>query len=156
VGFFFELRRGGTTRLLRCFCAAGVVRGAMRFIAKDRQSEKIREIGAALASVGYLTLSDQAQALGVCRSTTWTLVKSTHKASGLSAHLINQMLASPQLPQPVREKISEYVNERLEGKFGHSRVQLRKFACRLAVELQASAEVHEKLDPNGTGKEFRT
>src|ERR1043165_8303493 len=100
-------------------------------IAKARQSEKIKEISLALASVGYTTLDTQAQALGLCRSTTWTLIKSCHKASGLSAHLINQMLASPRLPPSVRERIDEYVQDRLEGKFGHNRIQIRKFACRL-------------------------
>src|SRR5690242_9270093 len=118
----------------------------MSVIAKDRQSEKIKEISHTLAMVGYTTLDRQAQALGLCRSTTWTLVKSGHKASGLSAHLINQMLASPRLPPPVREKIDEYVQDRLEGKFGHNRSQIRKFAWRLGVELPPGArEAIEKL-----------
>ena len=103
----------------------------MSMAIKDRQCAKIKEIGDALASVGYLTLAEQSRALGVCRSTTWTLVKSCHKATGLSAQLINQMLGSPNLPPPVRDKINEYVSERLEGKYGHGRPHIRKFAARL-------------------------
>jgi hypothetical protein len=82
----------------------------------------------------------QAKALGLCRSTTWTLVKGCHKASGLSARLIKRMLASPELPPPVRERIHEYVRERLEGVYGHNKMQLRKFAWRLSGKHIPTAE----------------
>lgn len=52
---------------------------------KARQGLKIRELGAALVSVGLITLDEQAKALGLPRSTTWTILKGTHKSSGLSA-----------------------------------------------------------------------
>jgi hypothetical protein len=121
----------------------------MGMVTKDRQCAKIKEIGEALASVGYRTLDGQAEVLGLCRSTTWTLIKCSHKASGLSAHLINQMLASPKLPPPVREKIIEYVAERLTGAYGHSRAQRRHFAARLTITLppgrvEEIREIHRK------------
>src|SRR5690242_8261607 len=101
---------------------------SMASAAKSRQAQKIGEIIDALTSVGYLTLDDQAKALGLCRSTTWTLVRGCHKSSGLSARLINRMLAAPNLPSVVRDKVGEYVRERLAGAYGHNSMQLRRFA----------------------------
>src|SRR5262245_5266757 len=113
---------------------------------KLRQAKKIREISDVLTAAGYVTLDEQAKALGICRSTTWTLIKATHKTSGLSAHLIKRMLAAPQLPPPVREKITEYVRERLAGAYGHSPMQLHRFASQLpSAAIPAVAEVLEKL-----------
>ena len=89
---------------------------------KARQSCKIREIGDTLVSLGFLTLDEQAAALGLSRSTTWTIHKANHKVSGLSAAIINRMLTSPQLPPPARAKILEYVQEKAGGWAGASRV----------------------------------
>jgi hypothetical protein len=100
---------------------------------KARQSRKIRELGGALMTAGFLTLDEQANALGLCRSTTWTVLKGTHKASGLSASIINRMLMSPQLPHSARAKIVEYVQERANGLHGHNQNQLRKFVGRLVI-----------------------
>ena len=116
---------------------------------KCRQAEKIGEIAAALARVGYLTLDEQANVLGLARSTTWTVIKHSHKASGLSASVINRMLAAPRLPTPVREKINEYVCERLSGTYGHSQMQLRRFAWRLSGVMATAAEVIEKVRHHG-------
>ena len=41
---------------------------------KARQSSKIRELAEAVESAGFLTLDEQARALGVPRSTAWTIV----------------------------------------------------------------------------------
>src|SRR5262249_19198747 len=92
---------------------------------KARQSRKIREIGEALVAEGVDTLDDQARALGLCRSTTWTVIKGKHKASGLSASIIERMLASPQLPELARNKVLEYIRERSAGLYGGSRAQQR-------------------------------
>ena len=97
---------------------------------KARQSRKIREICEALVAEGVDTLDDQARALGLCRSTTWTLIKGKHKASGLSASIIERMLTSPRLPQLARTKIVEYVRERSAGLYGGSRAQQRRFRVR--------------------------
>jgi hypothetical protein len=50
---------------------------------KARQSLKIQEIAA-----GFVTLDKQAKALGVPRSTAWTIVAALHKKSGLSPKLV--------------------------------------------------------------------
>jgi hypothetical protein len=101
---------------------------------KARQTSKIRELGDALVTSGLRTLDEQARALGLPRSTTWTLLVSNHKASGLSATVINRMLAAAQLPPLVRARIFEYVDEKTAGLYGHSKIQLRRFAARLTPE----------------------
>jgi hypothetical protein len=101
---------------------------------KARQSAKIRELKDALIDAGFLTLNEQATALRLSRSTTWTIVKANHKASGLSATTINRMLMSPQLPTLARAKILEYVQEKSAGLHGHNPTQLRRFTARLSIE----------------------
>jgi hypothetical protein len=64
---------------------------------KARQSAKIRELGQALIDAGLRTLDAQADALGLPRSTAWTIVKTCHKTSGLSAGSIERMLGSKPL-----------------------------------------------------------
>src|SRR5882757_3897296 len=91
---------------------------------KARQSSKIRELGDALAVAGFLGLDEQANALGLSRSTTWTIVKGQHKSSGLSATIINRMLAAPRLPPLVRAKILEYVADKSMGRYGDSRTRI--------------------------------
>jgi hypothetical protein len=76
---------------------------------KARQSSKIKELGDALIAIGCLSLDHQAEALGLARSTTWTILKASHKGSGLSATVINRMLATPQPPRsfgPLSSNIS--------------------------------------------------
>jgi hypothetical protein len=114
---------------------------------KSLQARKIGEIADALARVGYTTLDEQAKALGLPRSTTWTIMRCCHKASGLSARLINRMLVSPDLPPPVRTTIQEYVKERLAGTYGHNKVQLRRFAWQLdGNHIPTAAGAIEKLE----------
>lgn len=55
---------------------------------KARQAAKIREIRSALVDAGYLTVDQQAAALGLARSTAWTVLRANHKASGLSASVL--------------------------------------------------------------------
>ena len=102
---------------------------------RARQFSKIRELVEAVKSAGLLTLEEQAKALGLSRSTAWTIRKASHKASGLSASIINRMLAAPELPPLARTKILEYVEEKAAGLYGGSRSQRRKFAARLSMVL---------------------
>jgi hypothetical protein len=97
---------------------------------KARQIIRIRELGAALAADGLVTLDEQARALGVSRSTAWAVLKANHKSSGLAAGTINQMLSSPGLPPRARATILTYVEEKLAGLYGHNKTQLRRFAAR--------------------------
>jgi len=76
---------------------------------------KIQDISDALTSSGYLSLDAQAQALGVCRSTTWTIVRATHKINRLSAKITRQMLSNPNLPPAVRLVVEQYEFERSEN-----------------------------------------
>jgi len=100
---------------------------------KARQSSKIRELGDALIAEGYLTLDEQARGLGLGRSTTWTILKGNHKTSGLSAGIINRMLAAPRLPALVQARILEYIDEKTAGLYGHNNRQLRRFTVGLLV-----------------------
>src|SRR5262249_61176900 len=72
---------------------------------KARQSSKIRELVEAVKSAGVLTLDEQAKALGLPRSTAWTIRKASHKASRLFASIINRMLDAPEFPPLSRTKI---------------------------------------------------
>jgi predicted DNA-binding transcriptional regulator AlpA len=102
---------------------------------KSQQRSKIRALGDALATAGIFNLDQQANALGLSRSTTWTILKGQHKASGLSPKIINRMLAAPDLPSPVRTKILEYVAEKTAGCFGDCKAKVRKFRARLGLDL---------------------
>lgn len=99
---------------------------------KARQSAKIKEVGEALIADGFCALDQQAKALGLSRSTTWTILKASHKSSGLSAAVINRMLASPQLPPRVRLKIFEYVHEKSAGHYGDSKRKINKFTTQIS------------------------
>jgi hypothetical protein len=98
---------------------------------KARQSAKIQKLGQALIDAGLCTLDEQANALGLPRSTAWTILKACHKSSGLSAMIIERMLVSPQLPPRARSIIVEYVEEKSFGLYGGSRRQQQQFAVRL-------------------------
>lgn len=120
---------------------------------KARQIAKIREIGEALGRAGFHGLDAQTKALGLARSTTWTVLQSRHKNSGLSAPVINQMLAS-QLPVPVRLTILEYIEEKSAGIYGHNRAQLRRFVAR--VSLASFERMRKKIAAHKARQSVRT
>src|SRR5712671_875775 len=62
---------------------------------KGRQARKISELADTLVLAGFVSLDEQANALGLARSTTWTILKAKHKNYGLSAALIKRVLAKP-------------------------------------------------------------
>jgi len=113
---------------------------------KSRQASKIRELGQALVDAGFLTLDEQAKALGLARSTTWTILKASHKGSGISAAIIKRMLLSPQLPPIARAKIVEYTEDKLAGAYGGSRTQRRRFFARLSIKRARRAVPEESGD----------
>ena len=96
----------------------GKIRAVLVTEMKARQSMKIREIGQALIAAGFFTLDEQTKALGVPRSTAWTILQARHKNYGLSEKLIKRMLASQHLPPLVRSKIIEYHEEKTAGLYG--------------------------------------
>jgi hypothetical protein len=102
--------------------------------ARRRQRLKIEEIGTTLADCGFVELEEQADVLGLSRSTAWTVVRATHKTSGLCASTINRMLASDHLPLQVRLKLLEYVAEKMSGAYGDRNQRLKAFASKIAPE----------------------
>ncbi len=62
----------------------------------------LERIAAALVRSGYTSLDAQAKALGLPRSTAWTIVKSKHKLGRLSYKVRQRMLTNPDLPCEVR------------------------------------------------------
>jgi hypothetical protein len=104
---------------------------------REPQSSKIKELRDALHASGLFTLSDQAKALGLGRSTTWSILQGNHKSSGLSAATINRMLGAPKLPPLVRATLLAYVNEKLAGSYGHSTQQLSEFYARLSDQSRS-------------------
>ena len=98
---------------------------------KAREAAKLKEIGQALVAVGYEKLEDQAAAFGLSRSTTWTIIKGTHKGSGLTAATLNRMLSASDLHPLVRRKVLEYIENRCDGRYGSSRNSRRRFNQRL-------------------------
>jgi homospermidine synthase len=113
---------------------------------KERQASKIKELADTLVAVGFASLDDQAQALGLSRSTTWTILKGKHKNYGLSAAVINRVLSHPGLNTHVRATIIEYVREKAAGSYGHNESQLRRFVQLLtgptAMHVQELACAH--------------
>jgi hypothetical protein len=99
------------------------------------QRSKIAEIRVALVGAGFCTLDAQAAALSLSRSTAWSLLNPSHKGSGRSAHLIGRMWHSPRLPRSVRQKLYEYVEQKLAGCYGHNDKRLREFAQCLMTTL---------------------
>ena len=91
------------------------------------QSAKLREITAALEADGFTGLDAQATALGLSRSTAWTILNGSHKSSGLSGRTLTRMLAAPLLGERARAKILEYIAEKRAGHYGISKLSLRKF-----------------------------
>ena len=100
-------------------------------------------LGNALVTAGLLTLDAQAEALGLSRSTTWTILQASHKASGLSAAIVDRMLASPRLPPRARVIILEYVAAKAAGAYGGSKAQRRKFAARLSMSAVGPTVLEE-------------
>ena len=100
---------------------------------KARQAAKIRELRDALMAAGFVTLDEQAAVLGLSRSTTWSVLKGTHKSSGLSVVIINRMLEAPTLPSAVIRALSEYAREKAMGLYGHNLAQRRRFLARLSA-----------------------
>ena len=78
-------------------------------LARELQATKMREIRDALITAGYLHLDAQARALGLSRSTAWSILQANHKRTAITAAVIKRMLDQPGLPSSVRAKILEHV-----------------------------------------------
>ncbi len=69
-------------------------------------------ISEALIASGYTSLDEQAEALGLRRSTTWTIVKNKHKLGRLCGKTIERILSNPQTPAAVRIAVQQYAFQR--------------------------------------------
>jgi hypothetical protein len=72
----------------------------------------LQQIREALIKSGHSKLDQQAKALGLHRSTAWTIVKAKHKLGRLNAKTARRILANPDTPPHVRSVIQKYLAER--------------------------------------------
>jgi len=79
--------------------------GIVRRTSTARRTIHVQHIADALVRAGYTSLDKQAKALGVHRSTTWTIVRRRHKLGYLNAKTIERILTNPELPPCIREVI---------------------------------------------------
>ena len=111
-----------------------------------RHTCKIELLREVLFANGRLSVKEQAELLGLCRSTAHAVLQRHYKKSGLSAAIIKRMLACPRLPERARTVILEYIAERIRGSYGHTRSQRRRFMAALATEQNRDCQ-------HGEGKE---
>ena len=102
---------------------------------KEKQALKLAEIREALVTAGYNTTAKQAAVLGVGRSTAWWLLN-RDKRAGPSAKVIKRILVSPQVPKKVRLKVEQYVEDKIRGRFGHSKQRTQSFGDQFHIDLK--------------------
>jgi hypothetical protein len=120
-----------------------------RITAKARQAAKLAEIREALVASGYDTTAKQGAILGVCRATAW-VVLNRDKRAGPSISVIKRILSSPNVPPAVRCKVEEYIEDRIDGLYGHSESATRAFrnqfdTRRRNLELSKSNSLRDQL-----------
>ena len=100
-------------------------------LGRTRQASRIRDLRQALIDAGYKSLDQQATALGLCRSTTWTVLRGDHKCTGLQAALVARMWVAPNLPPTARTILASYISEKSQGSYGHNEDQRERFTAQL-------------------------
>jgi plasmid maintenance system antidote protein VapI len=90
-------------------------------------SIELRHISEALIASGYTSLDAQAKALGIHRTTAWTIVKNKHKLARLSAKTIDRILTNPGTPSSVRAVVQQYLSKRSDLVL--RKRKLRRTAC---------------------------
>ena len=108
--------------------AASSGSGALK---RTRQASRIRDLRQALIEAGHKSLDQQATALGLCRSTTWTVLRGDHKCSGLGAALVARMWVTRELPPTARTILANYIIEKSQGAYGHKDDQRERFIAQL-------------------------
>lgn len=97
---------------------------------KARQAQKIQELRESVFQVAS-GLREQAELLGLGRSTAWKVLHRPYKHSGLTAGVLNRILASPKLPPRIREIAMCYIAEKGSGLYGHNPRQQQTFASQI-------------------------
>jgi predicted transcriptional regulator len=82
-------------------------------MARDRKGTVELQIADALIKSGCTNLNQQAKALGVRRSTAWTIVKGKHKLGRLNTRTTERILANPDTPPAVRDVVRQYLNQKV-------------------------------------------
>jgi hypothetical protein len=107
--------------------ANGVPKPFSKSVQLREQQRRILEISEVLSRHGHSTVNQQAKILNVPRSTAWTILRPTHKHSGLTVRVLLKMLNSPELPPEARQKVLDYLHEKADGRFGSNRNCQRRF-----------------------------
>jgi len=88
-----------------------------------RRTIPVQRIADALVEAGYISLDQQARALGVHRATAWTIMRTKHKLGYLNGKTAERMLANPELPTCIRDVLHRYATEKpRQGRCSKSRV----------------------------------
>jgi hypothetical protein len=75
-------------------------------------SIELERISEALIASGYISLDQQAKALGLHRNTAWTIINNKHKLGRLSNKTVGRILTNPQTPPAVRAVLVDYLAKR--------------------------------------------
>ena len=97
----------------------------MRRDARRNYAVGIQHIREALIACGYVKLDHQAKALGIHRSTAWTIIRTKHKLDRLSTKTIKRILENPELPASVRAIVEKYMAERSDALAKRERLRRR-------------------------------
>jgi hypothetical protein len=79
---------------------------------RRKRAISLQDISEVLIGCGYTKLDKQAKALGVDRSTAWTIVNVKHKLGRLSSKTTSRILENPETPPAVRNVVQQYLDER--------------------------------------------
>jgi hypothetical protein len=118
--------------------------------AQLRHERKIQEIREALIAEGLTVLDQQADALGLDRSTAWFILQAKHKKTGISTAILTRILQSPNLPQTVRGKVLQYAAGKAAGFYGHNERSLRLFNQRWSAATEETTEERDQRKHSGS------
>jgi hypothetical protein len=97
--------------LLEASCEGGLSMNSNTTLMHSKELERISD---ALIS-GFISLVHQAKAVGLGRSTAWTIIKNKHKCGRLSVKTIKRILKNLDTPPRVRVIVEQYRSERFAG-----------------------------------------
>ena len=123
----------------------GVPKPFSKSVQLREQQRRILEISEILSRHGYCTVNQQARILNVPRSTAWTILRPTHKHSGLTVRVLRRILSSRELPPEARQKVLDYLHEKADGRFGSNRNCQRRFKTKaMQMGLVPSCSMSEQ------------
>jgi hypothetical protein len=137
------MEKTGIAKISRAATSMGATQSpaSQRATMRARQIQRIKEIRQALIEAGFVSLEKQSEALALSRSSTWAVLRANHKGSGLTAAVVARMLTSSRLPPQARIVIVQYVKEKLQGAYGHSKRQQANFGARLQRHGSESSRI---------------